>query len=147
MSIEVSSYSAQNVSINWLGHQFQGFADGDDTITIERSEKTMTKLVGMQGDGVFVQSADHSGMITIRLLQNSETNKFLTLKQAATEAGVIASGPFIMVEAGSDARASCMRTALEGVPSMVRGAGANTVEWTFLSMDITIGHGFGVRVN
>jgi len=147
MAKEVSSYSAQNVSVNYLGHQFQGFADGDDAIQIERSVKTMTKLVGMQGDGVFTQSADKSGMITVRLLQNSETNKFLTLKQAATEAGVIASGPLIMTEAGSDARAACMRTVIEGQPSMVRGAGANTVEWTFLSMDVTIGHGFGTRVN
>jgi len=147
MAKEVSSYSAQNVNLNFLGHNFSGFADGDDVIQIERSVQSMTKLVGMQGDGVFTQSADSSGMVTIKLLQNSQTNKFLSIKQAATEAGVIASGPLIMTEAGSDARASCMRTVIQGPPNMVRGAGHNVVEWVFLSMDITIGHGFGQEVN
>jgi len=147
MSIEVTSYSAQNVNINWLGHNFGGFADGDDAITIERSVPTMTKLVGMQGDGVFTQSADRSGSITINVLQNSETNAFLTNKAKATEAGVIASGPLIMTEAGSDAKSSCMKTVLEGLPSMVRGAGHNSVSWVFLSMDMDIDHGFGAEVS
>ena len=146
MAKEFSSYSSQNVSINWLGHLFTGLADGDDAITIERTEKTMTKLVGIHGDGVLTQSADKSGMITIRTLQNSETNKFLSLKAAATEAGVIASGPLIMTEAGSDAKAMCQRCVIEGVPSMVRGASTNSVEWTFLSLDITIFHGFGMSI-
>jgi len=147
MTIEVSSYSAQNVSLTYLGHNFTGFADGDDAIIVERSVKTMAKLVGMQGDGVFTQSADKSGMVTVKILQNSETNKFLTSKARATEAGVIASGPLIMTEAGSDAKASCMNTVIEGIPSLTRGAGHNVVEWTFLSMNMTIEHGFGNEVN
>jgi len=147
MATEVSSYSAQNVNVNFLGHNFTGFADGDDAIKFERSVQSMTKLVGMQGDGVFTQSADKSGQVTIKLLQNSRTNKFLTNKQAATEAGVIASGPMIMTEAGSDARASCMRTVIQGPAPMTRGAGHNVVEWVFITMDMTIGHGFGSEVN
>jgi hypothetical protein len=147
MGIEVSSYSAQNININYLGHRFSGLADGDDTITIERTVRTMDKVVGIQGDGVFTQSADRSGMITVKLLQNSETSKFLTLKQQATEAGVIVSGPLIMTETGSDAKASCMKTVIEGVPTLIRGAGHNQVEWVFLSMDISVSHGFGVEVD
>ena len=147
MATEVSSYSAQNINVNWLGHNFSGFSEGDDVIQIERSVKTMAKLVGMQGDGVYVQSADRSGMVTVRCLQNSETNRFLTAKQKATEAGVIASGPMIMTEVGSDAKAACMRCVIEGQPNMARGAGHNAVVWTFLSMEIDISHGFGQEVN
>lgn len=147
MQTEVTSYSAQNVNLNWLGHNFTGLADGDDVIIIDRSVKTMAKLVGMKGDGVFTQSADRSGMITVKCLQNSSTNTFLSNKAKATEAGVIASGPMIMTEAGSDAKASCMRTVIEGIPAMTRGAGHNVVEWTFLSMEIDISHGFGAEVN
>lgn len=146
MAKEVSAYSAANVNVSYLGVTLGGLADGDDAIVVERDMKTMSKQVGMQGDGVFSQSVDRSGKITIKCLQNSETNKFLTAKMAATEAGAIASGPLIIEEAGSDAGVTANKTVIEGFPTFKRGQKANTVEWVFLSIDIDIKHGAGASL-
>lgn len=143
---DVTSYSAQNFNLNWLGHNFTGFADGDDAIVVERNTPNMVQTVGMQGDGVYTQSSDKSATITVKLLQSSTTNLFLTNKQQASEAGLIASGPMIGTEAGSASKFTANKTVIEGAPSFTRGMGHNPVEWTFLSFDTAVAHGEGVAV-
>jgi hypothetical protein len=146
MSTEVSAYSAANMNLSYLGVTATGFADGDDAIMVERDVKTMTKQVGMKGDGVFSQSVDRSGKITLKLLQNSAFNAFLTKKMAATEAGAIASGAMICDEVGGDSGFTANKTTIEGFPAFKRGQKANVVEWVFLSIDINIRHGQGVQL-
>lgn len=139
----VSSYSAINLIVTFAGVAFTGFADGDDVVTVDRNNASMTQRVGIQGDAVYSQTADKSGKITIKLLQNSETNSLLTAKIQASEAGAIVSAPLIVTETGSDAKVTAMKCVIEGQPTFTRGANANTVEWVFLSADISIAHGTG----
>lgn len=139
----VSSYSAVNLIVTFAGVALNGFADGDDVVMVERNNPSMSQVVGIQGDAVYSQTADKSGKITIKLLQNSESNSLLTAKIQASEAGAIVSAPLIVTETGSDAKVTAMKCVIEGQPSFARGANANTVEWTFLSADITIAHGTG----
>ena len=142
----VSTYSAVNLIVTFAGVTFEGFADGDDVITVERNNPSMSQTVGMQGDAVYAQTADKSGMVKIKLLQNSATNTLLTAKIQASEAGAIFSAPLIITEANSDAKVTAMKAVLEGQPTFVRGANTNTVEWTFLSADIQIAHGAGTEI-
>lgn len=143
---EASSYSAANVSLTYLGKAIVGFADGDDAIVAERSVVTMSKIVGMQGDAVFSQSADRSGTIKLKLLQNSSANEFLTAKAAANEAGALVSGPMICTEVGSDSGFTANKCIIEGAPKISRGAGHNVVEWSFLCADLNLKHGAGVSL-
>lgn len=145
--MQVSSYSAQNVVITWLGHSFVGLDEGDDSIQVTRDNPTMSKTVGIQGDVVFTQSTDKSGTITIRTLQNSETNSFLSAKAQASEAGVVANGPLIIDEIFSDAKVVCNKTVIQGVPGLARGAGHNSVEWVFLAAEVLPIHGMGAEIN
>ena len=143
---EISTYSALNGNLNWLGVNFTGYADGDDAIVVERNTPNMTQTVGMQGDGVYTQSSDKSGTIKVKLLPNSSMNSFLTNKQQASETGVVASAPLIYTEVGSASKFTAHKAVIEGAPTLTRGAGHNIVEWTFLSFDVAIAHGEGAAL-
>jgi len=137
---DVTVYNAAKVSISWAGHSFTGLGSGDDAIKVSRRGDGVQLDIGMQGDGTFSQSTDKSGTITVRLLAGSETNKFLSLKAAASEAGALFSAPMIISEAGTDNKTAAMRTVIQKVPDMNRGAKAGEVEWTFLSPVVIINH-------
>lgn len=141
-----STYSAVNIIVSFAGVTMEGFADGDDVITVERNNPSMTQKVGMQGDTVYSQTADKTGKITVKLLQNSSTNTLLTAKIQASEAGAIFSAPLIITEAESDAKVTAMKAVLEGQPTFSRGMNTNTVEWVFLSSDVQIAHGAGTEI-
>ena len=146
MAGNVTSYSAQNVTVTFLGKVISGFTEGDDVIQVERNKPTMTQVVGVQGDGVYSQTADKSGRVTLKLLQGCEENSFLSGKLQASELGGIVSGELIITEFGNDAKVTARKCVIEGMPKFQRGEGGNVTEWTFLSADIDITHGSGVAL-
>jgi len=146
MSGQVTSYSAQNVTVTFLGKVISGFADGDDAIMVERNKPTMTQLIGMQGDGVYTQTSDKSGVVTLKLLQGCEENTFLSTKIQASEAGGVLSGELIITETGNDAKVTARKCVIEAMPKFQRGEGHTSVEWRFLSTDIDITQGSGVSL-
>lgn len=143
---QVSAYSAQNVNVSFLGKIISGFAEGDDAIMVERNKPTLSQSIGIQGDGVYTQTADKSGVITLKLLQGCEENTFLSGKIAASEIGAITSGELIITETGNDARVTARKCVIEGMPKFQRGEGHTSVEWRFLSTDIDIVQGTGAEV-
>lgn len=143
---QVTAYSAQNVTVTYLGKVLSGFADGDDAIMVERNKPSMTQVIGIQGDGVYAQTSDKSGVVTLKLLQGCEENAFLSAKIAASELGGILSGELIITETGNDARVTARKCLIEGMPKFQRGEGLTPVEWRFLSTDIDIVQGVGAEV-
>ena len=143
---QVSAYSAQNVTVTYLGKVIGGFTDGDDAIMVERNAPTMTQTVGIQGDGLYTQSSDKSGVVTLKLLQDCEDNAFLSAKIQAAEIGGITSGDLIITEIGADGGAIARKAVIEGIPKYQRGAAAVAVEWRFLSTDIGITQSVGAEV-
>jgi len=146
MAGQVTAYSAQNVTVTFLGKVLSGFSDGDDAIMVERNKPTMTQTIGIQGDGVYAQTADKSGVVTLKLLQGCEENAFLSAKIAASEVGGIVSGELIVTETGNDARVTARKCVIEGMPKFQRGEGLSAVEWRFLSTDIDIVQGIGAEI-
>ena len=146
MSGQVTSYSAQNVTVSFLGKVLSGFSDGDDAIMVERNKPTMSQVIGIQGDGVYSQTSDKSGVITLKLLQGCEENAFLSTKIQASEAGGIISGELIITESGNDAKVTARKCIIEGMPKFQRGEGHTAVEWRFLSADVDMTQGAGVSL-
>jgi len=136
----VTTYSAANTTVTYAGHSFEGFGAGDDVISVARREDGMQLDIGMQGDGVYSQSTDKSGTITIRLLAGSATNDFLNAKVQATDAGAVFSAPLIIKEEGSSAGATAARAVISKQPDFSRGNVAGEVEWVFLSDNVAINH-------
>jgi len=143
---QVTAYSAQNVTVTFLGKVLSGFSDGDDAIMVERNKPTMTQQIGIQGDGMYMQTSDKSGVVTLKLLQGCEENVFLSAKIAASEAGGIVSGPLIITETGNDGQVTALKCVIEGMPKFQRGENAVPVEWRFLSTDISITQGAGAEI-
>ncbi len=143
---QVTSYSAQNVTVSFLGKVLSGFSDGDDAIMVERNKPTMSQVIGIQGDGVYSQTSDKSGVITLKLLQGCEENSFLSTKIQASEAGGIISGELIITESGNDAKVTARKCIIEGMPKFQRGEGQTAVEWRFLSADVDMTQGAGVSL-
>ncbi len=143
---QVTAYSAQNIVVTFLGKVIAGFADGEDAILVSRNKPTMTQTIGIQGDGIYSQTSDRSGVVTLKLLQNCEENAFLSAKVAASEAGGITSGLLIITEIGNDAKVTANKCVITGVPDFQRGEGQNSVVWSFLSTDIAITQGAGASV-
>lgn len=143
---QITSYSATNVTVTFLGKIIDGFAEGDDAIQVERNKETISQTIGMQGDGVYSQTADKSGTITIKVLQGCKINEFLSAKIQATEAGGITTGELIITETGNDAQVTARKCLIAGMPKFQRGEGTTAVEWKFLSSSINITQGQGVEV-
>lgn len=143
---QVSAYSAQNVTVTYLGKVISGFAEGDDAIMVERNTPTMTQTIGMQGDGQYIQTSDKSGVVTLKLLQGCEENTFLTAKIQAAEVGGITSGDLLITEVGSDGGVIARKCVIEGMPKFQRGANTVPVEWRFLSTDVSISQSAGAEV-
>lgn len=72
----VSTYSPGEVALSIGGNLITGFADGT-FITMEREVDAMTKVVGADGEVSRARSANFSGMITLTLLQTSDSNRIL----------------------------------------------------------------------
>ena len=126
-------YSAANVIATYGGHTMRGFAGGDDVIQVTRREDAVDLSIGVQGDGVFSQSTDMSGTITITLQAGSATNEFLSGKARAGELGALFVAPLVITEIGTDTKTTADKCVIQKVPDLSRGATAGEVEWVFLS--------------
>jgi len=73
----LKTYSPKGVNIAWGGIALTGL--GEDTmITVSRNADNSSTTVGSQGDVQHVKIADQTGMVELTLLQNSESNLYLT---------------------------------------------------------------------
>jgi len=129
----LKTYNATNVIVTYGGHTFTGFAGGDDVVQVSRREDSVQLDIGMQGDGVYSQSTDKSGEITITLQAGSETNDFLSGKASAGDAGALFIAPMIVSEAGTNTRTTADKCTIQKVPDLSKGATAGDVEWVFIS--------------
>jgi hypothetical protein len=141
-----TTYSASNVTVTYGGHVFTGFGSGDDVIQVSRREDSVQLDIGMQGDGVYSQSTDRSGELTISLLAGSATNDFLTAKANANDVGSIFSAPLIITEVGSETKVTADKCVIQKVPDLNRGAKAGEVEWVFVSPTVISKQGRGTEI-
>ena len=124
------SYAESVLLVN--GVEITGFWEGDDVIQIERLNDSASHIVGVDGTMVFSQSLDRSGSFTFRLVQGTESNRYLTLLMGLQENGE--SVPiFVQFK---DTKGSDLASGTQGYitrPSgMTRGANANAQEWVIV---------------
>lgn len=77
MSQPLRTYSPDLVSVIIGERPITGFADGE-SITAERNNDAFTRVIGMTGEGARVRSNDRSGKITLKLMQTSPDNEYLS---------------------------------------------------------------------
>ena len=144
--MQVSTYSAAAVNVIYAGHLMTGFGEGDSVIEVARTKDSIQMTTGIKGDGVLSQSTDKSGKIKIKLLAGSATNKFLSDKANASDAGSLFSGDITISETGTDAGVIAEKCVIVKVPDFTRGAVAQELEWEFYSQNINIKHSSGTEL-
>lgn len=119
-----------------------GYATGDDVVMLEFREDLITDKVGADGEMAISIGADKSATLTIKLLQTSPTNKFLS-KVAAVQGNVPTFAPISALY--QDANRQDVATMLSGYiqkhAPLERGREANEPEWSivFRRADVMFG--------
>lgn len=72
----ITTYSPGDVALSIGGNLITGFADGT-FVSVEREVDAFTKVVGADGEVSRTKSANYSGMMTLTLLQTSDSNRIL----------------------------------------------------------------------
>lgn len=126
----MKDYSFLNTVLLVNGVSIDGFDEGDDVIQLARSVDSGNHKVGTDGEMTVSISADRSGTVVFRLLQSSQSNKYLNALVVAGE-----NGAFVPIfvqfkdikggDIGSGTQGYIKRPA-----DMTRGTNANSQEWT-----------------
>ena len=80
----VKSYDSKDVAVIIGGSLLSGFAPGS-RVTVARNEQAFTLQVGSDGESARSKTNNKSGLVTVSLLQTSESNVTLQAFAAADE--------------------------------------------------------------
>ena len=131
MATEFHAFSFKNVNVIWGIIQIEGYAEGDDAVTIEYETDQFNDSAGAKGDVVRTQTNDNRCAVTIKLFQNSTSNKLLTAAynvDANTGVGV---QPMVIEDKESGEAFTINNAWIRKYPIITRGQGVNTMEWVF----------------
>jgi len=123
------SYSFKNVNAIFGVLEIEGWADGDDALTVEPAQDSFTKVVGANGDVARSSNNDNSVTITIKLLQTSASNAELNtirITDEETGTGVL---PFIYTDTTSGESYFVKNAWIAKKPTVTRGRNQNVMEW------------------
>jgi len=128
----MKAYSFKNVVMLVQGQEITGWPDGDDVIRTERVEDSASHLVGVDGTMTVNISADRSGRIVFRLMQNSESNALLTGLITAQENGAFVPVFVQILNTEGGELISGTRGYLTRPADMQFGQNLQAVEWTIV---------------
>lgn len=78
------TYNPKKVQVIIGDHIVTGYADGS-FLSVERNSDQFQAITGADGESARVASADRSGLMTLTLMQTSESNDFLSAKLSEDE--------------------------------------------------------------
>ncbi len=135
------AHSFKNCVVIVDGRPLVNFAEGDDVVTIEPRNDGATDLVGADGQMAVSISADQSATMTVRLMQTSPDNRFLQQifdRQRAEGLFIPLMVSYRDLKTGEEGSG---RGYIPRLPTMTRGAGVNTHEWTIVIEALVLNFG------
>jgi Protein of unknown function (DUF3277) len=139
----MKTYSFLNTVVLVNGVEIQGWADGDDAISIKPNEDMASHKVGASGDMMVSISADRSGEFTFKLLQTSNSNSYLLSLSQNQQLG--GSSFYPLAVKFQDVHRQDMADGTSGylkrLPDLTRGEEGATQEWTIVveRLDLVMG--------
>ena len=127
----LGTYSFKNVNAIFGVAELEGFADGDDVITVEPAADAFAKTVGAKGDVTRSATNDESVAITMKFLQTSKSVPILQnifLGDKATGNGVL---PILITNKATGETYTVKNAWIMRQPTIVRGQGQNAYEVVF----------------
>lgn len=127
----MKTYSFLNTIFLVNGVEITGWDEGDDVISMARVNQSANDKVGVDGEMTVSISADRRGDVSIRLMQTSESNLYLSGLVNAQENGAFV--PIFMqfkdVETGD--LISATQGYIKKPADMQRGENAQSQTWEF----------------
>jgi hypothetical protein len=128
---DFKNFSFKNINVIFGIDEIEGFAEGDDAVSIEYDADQFVKIVGAKGDVVRTQTADSSSSMTVKLLQTSKSNgKLMAMFNLDRETGSNAL-PFIVNDKETGESHVVNNAWIIKPPAIIRGANLNVMEWSF----------------
>ncbi|VFR20212.1 Phage-related protein [plant metagenome] len=133
-------FDPNQISLLLSGVEIKDFADGADVIAVSHSGPAGAYTMGATGRGVFIANADRSGTLTLKLLQHSDDNKYLSDRLAAQRNSLKTFEPLTLEirDLLNEDQATGLRGYFTDLPTFTRGAGHNTSTWVIAFETITI---------
>jgi hypothetical protein len=126
---ETKTFSFKNVNAIFGVLEIEGWSEDDDCLAIEYDEDAFTKVTGNKGDVVRIQSNDSGCKITMKLLQPSVTNKFLSAIFNADRELQTGALPFIVTDKEAGETWVVNSAWILKYPKVVRGKVHHSYEW------------------
>lgn len=128
----MKEYSFLNTLLLVNGIGISGFDEGDDVITVARLGDSAAHKIGSDGEMTLAISADRSGSFTFRLMQSSDSNKYLSGLINAQE-----NGAFVPLFAQfKDVKGKDLMSGTQGYitkpADASRGTNPNAQEWVIV---------------
>lgn len=136
----MKQYSILNGSFLVNGVDIEGFANGDDVLTVARREDTLSDVIGADGEMTVSVSGDKSGTMVFRLMQSSDSNKYLSGLFVAQESGVFAPIFAQFKDTVTNDFVNLTQGYITRPADMIRGTGVNVQEWTIVGERVDILH-------
>jgi hypothetical protein len=96
MAAYVQTYAPGETIVTFKGHLLSGF--GDEIVNCKRNNPLFTLVIGADGEGTYVKSADKSGEVTITVKQTSGANAVLGAIVQLDEVVGLMIGPLMIVD-------------------------------------------------
>jgi hypothetical protein len=142
MSMRAYSILENHLIVSASGYatfEIDGWAEGDDVLTVRRRSDLITDKVGADGNLTISLNPDRSGEVVIKLQQTSPANKKL-LELAATAISATTWVPVMLLWQDSFRQDSAAGSPgyIKGFPEVKRGREANEQEWTFVVANLQL---------
>ncbi len=136
----LKDYNPKEVNITWDGIDLNKGIIVGTFITVARNTRTFTLNVGADGGGTRIRSNDKSAVITLSQRKGSETNSLLTDRLIDEELPnpITHVAPMTIKDNSGNTLHESPQVWLDGPPDDAFGTDEETVEWTFLCLDLSV---------
>ena len=134
---QVKTYDPTKVIVTFGGFIISGFGEGS-MIKADRKEDAYKVTVGAQGDVVRSKSANHTGDVTIALLETSASNGIFStfmLADENTDTGIV---PLLIKDLNGTALVSASEAWISKAPSLDFDKGQKDRAWKIECSDLVI---------
>lgn len=135
--MSLREYNPNLVNITLGGMlSIKGVADGT-FVEMQRSVPRTTTVVGAKGDVGITKVADHTGTVTLTLLQNSPTNQYLSaIVNSEDTFNELYRADMVIEDKSGSVLALAARCHIQEPAPIVLGDGQNAKVWTFFSENV-----------
>ena len=126
----VKTYDPKQIIVTFGGNILSGFADGTFVVA-ERNEDMWTTQIGTDGEDTRSKSNNRSGLITVSLMQTSDSNAVLSALALTDEASSAAALPLQIKDNSGNTLLIAETAWIKKMPSVEYGREAGPREWAF----------------